>query len=428
MCAKEKQMDSKELAKAFVKFAEENRDTLANLNRKAIKAIEPLNALSISVSSIDLGNSQKQVEEKLNSLSNAYTALMKETKQISNINEMIGKKLSDLHLETLQQLAKSYPTKMISNLSTCFANAKYGELGTIINESVTSGTIYAPDISFIKTSPLIQIFGDEIEYPRGLKSSLNVLNKTTAADVATNVSLKYDVKENLFVSLKGEVDSKGLNVVCAGRDVLNTVGDELFTDNELVDFISYLSNTPMMGPESVTGKKIQKLIKELFERTSHTISFDESVYFHCRAHNQDEMHFTYDKMLKAPSGLPWAGRYNNVGQSHYYFSNTREGAETEVRGHITKDKVLQTIRLIPKKSIVMLDLSETLARGKTFLKYLRYKVSDVNDKMPREYLIPCFVANCCKGIGFEGIKYHGSKKYSNYVVWDDGYFKYGGMC
>ena len=48
--------------------------------------------------------------------------------------------------------------------------------------------------------------------------------------------------------------------------------------------------------------------------------------------------------------------------------------------------------------------------------------------LSREYLMPCYVSDCCEALGFEGIKYYGSKEYNNYVAWSDGYFDYAGMC
>ena len=92
------------------------------------------------------------------------------------------------------------------------------------------------------------------------------------------------------------------------------------------------------------------------------------------------------------------------------------------------DQEIQTIRIRPVKNIKLLDLSGTLHRGKTFLRMIRYSITEDCNKMPKEYLLPCFVADCCQQIGFDGIKYYGSKDYNNYVSWSDGYFKSAGMC
>ena len=134
------------------------------------------------------------------------------------------------------------------------------------------------------------------------------------------------------------------------------------------------------------------------------------------------MPFTVGQMLKAPYGLPWAGRFNHVGRSHYYFSDTPFGAKAEIKKHISAKDVIQTICISPCRDVKLLDLSNHIAGCNTFLKYIRFSLADAQDKMPREYLIPCYVSDCCKLIGFEGIKYYGTKDYNNYVVWTDGFF------
>lgn len=58
---------------------------------------------------------------------------------------------------------------------------------------------------------------------------------------------------------------------------------------------------------------------------------------------------------------------------------------------------------------------------------IRFPLDDEN-KMPRQYLLPCFVADCCQMIGFDGIKYYGSQEYDNYVSWSDRYFEDIEMC
>ena len=147
----------------------------------------------------------------------------------------------------------------------------------------------------------------------------------------------------------------------------------------------------MLALNSGTGQKIYKMLEELYCNGIYSISFDRGVYYHCRSHKKADMPFTFDQMLKAPHGLPWAGRYNQVGRSNYYFADTQKGAEAEVKKHKSDNDVLQTVRLKPIKDIKLLDLSGSLSGGKTFLRYLRFSLSDVVDKMPREYLIPCFV-------------------------------------
>lgn len=183
-----------------------------------------------------------------------------------------------------------------------------------------------------------------------------------------------------------------------------------------------------MALSNPTGIKIRDLIIELFNNGSKTIDFDEEYFYHCRKHIKNRMPYTFEEMLKAPHGIPGAGRYNRVGSSCYYFSNTKKGAETEIQKYLKEGEVLQTVKIYTNKNANILDLSNSLERRSTFLQYLRYKVEDLNSSMPREYLLPNFVADCCKRIGFDGIKYYGSKEYNNYVTWTDGYFMYSTMC
>ena len=167
---------------------------------------------------------------------------------------------------------------------------------------------------------------------------------------------------------------------------------------------------------------------ELINSGESNIGFDRELYYHTRSRDVNSMPYTFDEMLKAPHGIPGAGRFNQAGRSHYYFASSQKGAEAEVKKHLKKDQTLQTIMLRPVKAISLLDLSNTLQRGKTFLKMIRYQSVDNSNAMPKEYLLPCFVADCCKKLGVDGIKYYGSKDYDNYVVWYDGYFEDGGMC
>ena len=417
--------DNKELIKAMIAFSEDNRDSLAQLNKTVLayydkdntrKVLDPL--AKTMKSSAFLG-----INAAVSHFVDSYKSLMSE-----KVRDTLIGGVASIQEEIIRQISQSCQTNMIKGLRACFENANYSNMLKIMNETVSSNVISAVDIAFLKTTELPSLFPNGFKCPRGFSQSLKSLNKATAYDVANNKSLKYSTKENLFISESGKIDSKCLNVVCSGRLLLNSEEGELFTDNELIDFCSFLARTPMHGMMNNVGQKIQELIMELYIKKSYSIGFDETCYYHCRTRRKDEAPFTYTQMLKAPVGLPWSGRYNHQGQSHYYFSNTQKGAEAEVIKHKSKNEVLQTIRILPHKEIDLLDLSQTIRRGKTFLKFLRFKISDVNDKTPREYLIPCFVAECCKMIGFDGIKYQGSKEYNNYVVWSDGYFEDGGVC
>ena len=131
-----------------------------------------------------------------------------------------------------------------------------------------------------------------------------------------------------FINKRMYVNSRTLNVLSAG---IMVIGDELFSETELINFISILYQTPMLGGLQETGMKILEWLTELYRTGINTLDFDRSLYYHSRQRNKDTMPYSYDEMLKAPNGIPNAGRFNQVGRAHYYFADTRNGAEAEVK-------------------------------------------------------------------------------------------------
>jgi hypothetical protein len=342
------------------------------------------------------------------------------------LSESTRNAIQESQFSSLIQLALSHETEMIHDLIGCMANAQYEYLPSVFNNAMAKDTMGAADVAFLKNGRLIPLIESELVYPRGLKTSIRGLTVASAVDIADKPDISYDNKKNEFLTSEASINSKGMNIICTCREIIGT-GD-LFTEVELMDFTSVLSRTPTAAGLCETGMKIYSWLEDLFKQ-GYVVDFDCELYYHCRSRQKNSMPFTFDEMKKAPHGLPSAGRFNSVGRAHFYFANTRYGAEVEVKKHLKNDEVLQTVKLKPVKEIHLLDLSNTLQRGASFLKMMRYSVSDnENNKMPKEYLLPGYVADCCQMIGFDGIKYRGSDQYSNYVSWSDGYFTDAGMC
>ena len=371
----------------------------------------------------------ESLKEITESIGKSYANVFSSGDHMYPLSDAMIDSLSLIQTDTMFQLSRCTQTDMIKNLTTCFAQAGYASLPRIVTESLSKPFLCASDIAFLRTAKLLPTIEDEVLYPYGFKTSLSNLNAGTAEDLMDDDEITYDTHENCFVTTYAEARSSEMNVICAGKIVFNSSCEkELFSEKDLMNFSSFLSRTPMLAMIDGTGKKIFDLIKNMYESGERRIDFDKDCYYHSRNRNKGVAPYTAELMLKAPHGLPGTGRYNHAGQSHYYYADTQNGAENEVKKYLKKDEITQTIRLIPTKPIRLLDLSGTMLRGKVFLRYIRFPLSDIQDKTPREYLIPGFVADCCRAIGFDGIKYYGSQEYNNYVSWDDGYFKDGGMC
>lgn len=127
-------------------------------------------------------------------------------------------------------------------------------------------------------------------------------------------------------------------------------------------------------------------------------------------------------MLKAPLNVSSHGRYNPIGKSCYYICETKEGAVAEIRKHSGGTKPdIQVVGLRAIKPAKIIDLSGEIKGTNRFIEHLRYTVDNEDGKIIKEYLLPNFVASCCKRIGIDGIKYR-STGYNCYVLWADDYF------
>ena len=365
-----------------------------------------------------IGDSLPGIERQYRDLFNSCNS--------TSVSDTMRVTLEQIQFSSIAHLCLSHETDMIHDAIGCFANARYELLPNVFNQAMAKEQMGAADIAFLKTGRIIPIIEPELVFPRGLKTSLRELQRVTADDLSDNADINYDVRNHKFLSSDSALSSKEMNVLCSGVEIFDS-GD-LFSETQLMDFISVLSRTPMTAVCCDTGKAIYDWVNELFNKKENMIGFDKKIYYHCRSREVNSMPYTFDEMKRAPYGCPSTGRFNSVGRAHFYFSDTQKGAEAEIKKHLRGDEILQTVKLKPIKEIRMLDLSNKLRRGSSFLKMMRYPLTDFSNKMPREYLLPCFVADCCQMIGFDGIKYFGSKEYSNYVSWSDGYFNDGGMC
>ena len=305
-------MNNNELYKSMMAFTQAYKDVLAPLNQRLFGFFES-DAMKSALSK--MGETAKRaafqnaispaLQESLLSIKDSYSNLAESIDFGQGIGESIKPIFADFHVNTMFQLSRTARTEMTRSLTSCFANAQYEGAMDVLNQALKAKTVMASDVAFIKTSDYAEMFASEISFPRGMVTSLKALNKVTANDIANNTELRYDTETQQFISAEGEINSKGLNVVCSGKTVFNSIQDELFSENELIDFCSFLSRTPMLAFKSDTGQKIYDFLKELFFSGEKSIDFDHEIYYHCRSHKITDQAFTYDQMLKAPHGLPW---------------------------------------------------------------------------------------------------------------------------
>ena len=344
-------------------------------------------------------------------------------------NGEVAKQLANVQSVTAVMANLPTATRMLKDVQLGLANSNIGACVDAIQKSLDSTSIAMADVSFIKTTELMKSLGSELVMPVGLASMIAELNKSSLERLAHNSDIIYKNDTRKFVSVVNEEDYANaieINVICRMEDLLDvTEYEEKFTENELMNFMTFLDESPMLAMNNPIGKKIYDLISEF----PYIIGFDKEKYYHCRARNKDDSPYVWEQMRRAPYGVTYPGRYNHAGQAYFYFSDNVDGAKNEILRHMSnKDKdskVLQVVELGVNAAVRLIDLSGKNRRGlNTFFKYIRFPLELGQAARPREYLIPCFVSECCRAVGINGIKYYGGKDYSNYVTWQDSYYSF----
>ncbi len=321
-----------------------------------------------------------------------------------------------LQWDALAKIATSFKTPEIEKLQKTLIRNNFSGLLEFTNALQTS-YIEAPNIALLKTAKIFEHI--DIDLPKGLPSIIKSLNVDTANRLAYSENISLDVPSRMFYLEEypdERVNVEETNIICSSLHLLSGLDEA-----DLIVFLNYLEQHPNLALNNPTGRRILQIISQW----SEMIDFDQPYYYHARALGENDCPYTEAQLRRAPIGVTWHGRFNFVGQSHYYFSDVPKGAIMEVSKH-TKEPRVQIAKLRPTRSIRMIDLSQELKTKNKFLDYCRFGTTNTNLHIQREYLLPCFVADCCRESGIEGIKYYGSKEYKNYVSWDDSYFKFEG--
>jgi len=347
------------------------------------------------------------------------------------ISEIVGKQtriLSAFNSSTYSQsLASSALRQQWSTLASISSMCKTPEITSLqqsllsndftglqaFADSLKTSRIEAPNLALLKISPLFS----DVAIPHGLGSVVRNLHVDTALRLASSTKISFDTTDKKFFVETSPQDRASItetNIICSSLQLLSGIDEA-----DLISFLSQLEDNPAFACEHKTGIHI----REIISNWDLTMGFDCECYYHARSLSEGAEPYTEAELRKAPSGYTGHGRYNYVGQSHYYFSDVEKGAILEVTKHTT-EKRIQIATLHPTKPIRMIDLSVEVPTQNKFLEYCRFSPNlEESPKIRREYLLPCYVANCCKLYKIDGIKYYGSKEYKNYVSWNDGFFQ-----
>lgn len=280
--------------------------------------------------------------------------------------------------------------------------------------NIAERSIAAQNFAIVRVIPEYE----KLELPRGSKRVLKSLTKRTAEKLTQTEKIMFDPKKKEFYHKDFPKCALTADQVTVAES-----SQALFADislDELLSFESQLYEDVTFAMEHPTGKKIFGII----QGWKSFIDFDHDTYFHARPIEEGKPPFLDQEMLKAPTNVSSHGRYNAIGKSCYYVAETKEGALTEIRKHSGGKKLdIQVVGLRPVKHAKMIDLSGEIKGTNRFMEHMRFTVENEIGKIVKNYLLPNFVASCCKKIGIDGIKYR-STGYNCCVLWKDDYFEF----
>ena len=316
--------------------------------------------------------------------------------------------------DVLAKIADTYKTPEIDMLEKALLRNEITALQSFTDALNIAKQIEAPNIALLK---MAHIFED-VSLPKGMASVLSEMHVGTAKILSNSESVSYDTESRLFYVEQSPEDTATIsetNIVCSSMQLLSGIDEA-----DLISLLNCLDKQLPFASTHIAGKRINDIIAGW----DMIMDFDHERYYHARILPEGQCPYTENELRQAPYGVTWHGRFNYLGHSHYYFSDEKKGALLEVAKH-SKEKQVQIATLEPMRKIRMIDLSAELTTQNKFLEYCRFNPSpDQYPNIKREYLLPCYVANCCELHGIEGIKYYGSKEYKNYVSWNDTYFKF----
>lgn len=348
--------------------------------------------------------------------------------------------------ELLAACMVSIQTPAIRDMVDRFASKDYFGVYESLANSLSGLTVRGPDIALLgNVGGLVDSLGDfgyGGSIPRGAKTFVRELSKASLERLSVSEDVSVDIRGKRLLVTRSVTDPVTDLVVCSWA--CNLAGDdsgevsanvrsfnvltsslsflEGLTEVDMMELQQLCSDEPAFAMDCKAGRVIWETVRDWRD----AISFDRPVYYHARLKPAGTAPYLKDDMAKAPRLLVKAGRFNGPQKAYYYFSDTEHGAMQEIGKHGSGDEA-QVAEIEGRRDVRLIDLSGVGRGTNYFLKYLRFPFTNTDQVIPPEYLVPNFVAQCCRHAGIDGIKYYGSKTYSNYVVWDDGLFRIASM-
>ena len=361
-------------------------------------------------------------DDAINSMTESMKTVATVVQPYQDMNLFKANVLAAIESATLTPELQAFRSQLESNVQAMGLTAISDYIGGLASQwdnalalsDVLDRSIAAQNLAVVRMLPNY----NDLVLPRGSKKVLKSLTKTTAKKLMESDKIQFDPKGKNFYHKESpdvKFSADQITVVESSLELF-----EEFSLDSLLSFESKLEQNYAFASRHPVGVRIF----EMLENWNYFVSFENITYYHARPLDEHQRPYHDFKMMRAPMNVSAHGRYNEVGRSCYYIAEDKEGALKEIYKHSggTKPRV-QVIGLKAVKLVKLLDLSGEAKKTNRFIEHMRFTVENEVGKTVLEYLLPNYVASCCKEIGIDGIRYK-SSGYNCCVLWKDDYFEY----
>lgn len=361
-------------------------------------------------------------DDAINSMTESMKTVATVVQPYQDMNLFKANVLAAIESATITPELQAFRSQLESNVQAMGLTAISDYIGGLASQwdnalalsDVLDRSIAAQNLAVVRMLPNY----NDLVLPRGSKKVLKSLTKTTAKKLMESDKIQFDPKGKNFYHKESpdvKFSADQITVVESSLELF-----EEFSLDSLLSFESKLEQNYAFASRHPVGVRIF----EMLENWNYFVSFENITYYHARPLDEHQRPYHDFKMMRAPMNVSAHGRYNEVGRSCYYIAEDKEGALKEIYKHSggTKPRV-QVIGLKAVKLVKLLDLSGEAKKTNRFIEHMRFTVENEVGKTVLEYLLPNYVASCCKEIGIDGIRYKISG-YNCCVLWKDDYFEY----
>lgn len=184
--------------------------------------------------------------------------------------------------------------------------------------------------------------------------------------------------------------------------------------DELNEFEQYLYEFPLLAYKHPVGKKIYEMLYLHYQSNDCEILPKNTLLFRGRLHSKGSKKYPPEQMWEPPKEKAAHGRYNTVGNSVLYCCNNIEFIPYEI--YPNNYQSITIAKVVTQKDLEVLNINKLFEKFSGFIG----EKADYDGIYNFKYVLTNYIAECCKEIGFKGVKYEGVKdgEYTNFAFFN----------